>query len=614
MIREYTDKILNGELKVGGMLFPPATDREYWDKLAKVKGAKEVISKAEKDLNYQWPLLLATQFMEYERTGNRRAWEIPHFNRRETLTNFVIAECIENEGRFVDDITNGIILTCEETYWGLSAHRHGTFYGIPGTEDPYLDIFASDAGSILATAAYLLKDKLDETVYDRVIKEVRFRMTDAFMKHDDFWWQAIPTYEGEKRVICNWNPWICENLMSVVAIVSPDEGYLRKCLAKIMQVLDIFIDAIPEDGGCDEGVGYWCVMMADALHILKALTYGGIDVFHEPLIRKYSDFFGKMFISEKYVVNFNDCLPICRCEVARAYSYGKEADNPVLCNIAHKVFVGRDHEETKAQFSLTGTILAFSLADEIKNYDTNVEFEDYSYLDRIQILTAWQDRKNATGLFLATKGGHNDESHNHNDIGTVTVYANGTPLLIDPGKGTYTKDNFTGNRYKIWYHTSSWHNLPEINGVMEHEGKDFYAKNAKVQKDETITFDLDLEHAWPSTSGLESYHRNTMFDKNKGEITVTDSFEFINETNEIVENLIFCNLPEIQEHSLIVTTENGTVGKIEWNTDAKVTIEHKDVSDDDTMCNIWENGVWRVRLKFECGKKATFSYKVSIIK
>lgn len=614
MLREYASKILNGEVRVGGQIFPPISDRDFWDKVASSKGAAKVIRQAEEKLNYQWPHMLATQFMEFERTGNRRAWEIPHFDRRETLVALVVAECIENKGRFMDDILNGLVLTCEETYWGLSAHRHGTSNGIPGIDDPYLDIFASDAGFLVAMIAHLFKDKMDKSFYDRAIREVRLRMTDAFLKHDDFWWQAIPRFEGDKRIVNNWNPWVCENLVPVFVLVSPDEEYMRKGLAKTAEVLDIFIDSIPEDGGCDEGAGYWCVSMANALHWFKIATYGNVDVFNEPILKKYGDFYAKMFISPNYQVNFNDCLHKIKAIPRHdMYLFGKNTNNHILCDIASRLLRERNDGMGGLCFSLRDSVLSLYLEEEMVNYNTQAYFEDFNYLERVQVLTAWQDRKNSTGLFLATKGGHNDESHNHNDVGTVTVYANGAPLLIDVGKGTYTKDHFNENRYKIWHNQTSWHNLPEINGIMQCQGKDFYAENVKVQNGDVLTFDVDLQHAWQSTSALNTYHRNTAFDKINGIITVTDSFTFKKESNNVVENLIFSEEPQVSGNTIITDTENGTECKIEWNTDAKVTIEHKDVSDDDTLCEIWKKGVWRARISFDCNEKVVFSYSVRIV-
>ena len=37
---------------------------------------------------------------------------------------------------------------------------------------------------------------------------------------------------------------------------------------------------------------------------------------------------------------------------------------------------------------------------------------------------------------LAVKGGSNDDSHNHNDVGSVILYRNEKPLLIDLGVET----------------------------------------------------------------------------------------------------------------------------------------------------------------------------------
>ena len=36
---------------------------------------------------------------------------------------------------------------------------------------------------------------------------------------------------------------------------------------------------------------------------------------------------------------------------------------------------------------------------------------------------------------LGAKAGNNADSHNHNDVGSVTLYKNGAPLLIDVGVG-----------------------------------------------------------------------------------------------------------------------------------------------------------------------------------
>lgn len=60
------------------------------------------------------------------------------------------------------------------------------------------------------------------------------------------------------------------------------------------------------------------------------------------------------------------------------------------------------------------------------------------------------------------KAGCNNDSHNHNDVGSVTLYRDGRPLLVDIGVETYSKKTFSAQRYEIWTMQSSWHNLPEF--------------------------------------------------------------------------------------------------------------------------------------------------------
>ena len=94
-----------------------------------------------------------------------------------------------------------------------------------------------------------------------------------------------------------------------------------------------------------------------------------------------------------------------------------------------------------------------------------------SWLPDTGVLTAREREGDTAGLFLAAKAGHNDESHNHNDIGSFIVANNGRPLLIDPGAGVYTRQTFGPDRYQIWTMQSSWHNTPAPAGHPQAAGR-----------------------------------------------------------------------------------------------------------------------------------------------
>ena len=83
-----------------------------------------MLAGGEKYLKYKWPEMPATVFLEYARNGNRTDYENIRNARMRALQALVFAECVENKGRFFDDITNGVWATCEESFWGVPAHLY----------------------------------------------------------------------------------------------------------------------------------------------------------------------------------------------------------------------------------------------------------------------------------------------------------------------------------------------------------------------------------------------------------------------------------------------------------------------------------------------------------
>ena len=130
------------------------------------------------------------------------------------------------------------------------------------------------------------------------------------------------------------------------------------------------------------------------------------------------------------------------------------------------------------------------------------------YLPDIQFFAARDRVGTAEGFYLAAKGGHNAESHNHNDVGHFIVYQDGKPSIIDIGVETYTRKTFSPQRYEIWTMQSAYHSLPTIDGVMQAPGRQFAARDATYQADEEIaTFSLDLAAAYPPEAHLRAWQR-----------------------------------------------------------------------------------------------------------
>src|SRR5437868_13875778 len=105
----------------------------------------------------------------------------------------------------------------------------------------------------------------------------------------------------------------------------------------------------------------------------------------------------------------------------------------------------------------------------------------------------------AQGLYVAAWGGHNAQSHNHNDVGNFIVYGDGTPVLIDVGVETYSAKTFSAQRYEIWPMQSAYHNLPTINGIMQGAGREDKVKDVSFgESAKRVSFSADIAYAYPT--------------------------------------------------------------------------------------------------------------------
>src|SRR5690606_14525698 len=123
----------------------------YWEGLPEAV-RQNYLQNGQEALEYPWPPLLATLFLEVARIGNRANYERVHFERRRKVVDLVLAECVEGQGRFVDAVVNGLWLICEESYWGVPAHltMQQAGRGLPDTAERTVDLFVAETAALLA--------------------------------------------------------------------------------------------------------------------------------------------------------------------------------------------------------------------------------------------------------------------------------------------------------------------------------------------------------------------------------------------------------------------------------------------------------------------------------
>ena len=585
---------------------PAFSAREKWRSLpAPVREA--YVLAGEGLLHCRWPELQATGFLEYVRTGDRSRFQTTMFSRRQQLATLVIAECVEGKGRFRDDIINGIWTICEESYWGVPAHvgmqRAGS--GLPDVEEPTVDLFAAETASLLAWTSYLLHDSLDAVtplISARIAHEVERRVNAPNLDRDDLWWMGLTP----KRVN-NWTPWICSNWLSAVLILEKDPGARVRAVTKIMQCLDRFLDTYEDDGGCDEGPGYWGragASLFDCLEMLHSATRGRIDVYSHPRIREIGKFIVRAHIAGPWFVNFADAPARLQPDAPTIFRYGRAIGDADMVGFGAHVARGQRLGEgiVPGQFGVLGRVLPalFVLQDLQKATPSDACLRD-SWFPGIQVMMARSAEGTAEGFFLAAQGGHNDESHNHNDVGNFIVSLDGEPLIIDVGVETYTSKTFSAQRYSIWTMQSAYHNVPTVNGVSQKDGRRFAAREVEyTATDARASLSMDIAGAYPPESAIGSWRRMVSLDRTNA-VEIHDTYALTAMKEPVRISLMTCREPDVSAAGRIQLSRSlrggeGTAAEIRYPPD-RFTARAEEISiTDPQLQSSWGNRIWRIIL------------------
>lgn len=576
--------------------FPAASDRTAYEALDSAL-KKEFIHTGEEYLNYRYPPLYAADFMSFSRTGNRVLFENVYFSKRHALNSLVLAECAEHQGRFMDDIINGIFSLCEESAWQLPAHnsyiRDTPQLLLPDVQRPILDLFACETAEILSMICYLLQTELDEVspfIVKRIYKELDTRIVQPYLK-EYFWWMG----NGAESTN-NWTVWCTQNILLTVFLLDFSKDIKEAVFKKAALSCDYFLADYGDDGCCDEGASYYRhagLCLFHALDILNSVSnHAFADLFGHQKIKNIAAYIVNVHVDNQYYFNFADCSPVAGRAGVREYLFGKAADLPSLCLFAAKDFKAdedRLYLKDKNHINLYFQLLTVFSYREIMAQDTSpsIAYSDIFYQSTGLFITR------NTSLALAVKAGDNDDSHNHNDTGSFTVYKNGLPLLIDIGVESYTKKTFSPKRYEIWTMQSGFHNLPVIEGLDQKAGAEYKASKTEVflpDKDgsgDSPCISMNLETAYPLKAPL-FYRRKIEFLKKENRIILTDETD----AKDVILNFITYEKPAAAGNLLSI----GTLAAASFEGAWLLTIETLPITDP-RLQTAWKHDLYRIRLK-----------------
>lgn len=550
--------------------FPVFTDRTAWEQVAPAD-REALVTYAECWHGKPWPVITAGMYASFVRTGSRRDCENPYFERRRRLCSAVLHVCLTGETTLLPDVEDGVLLLCEETSWAISAHLGLTReHPFPDDANTVLDLFAAQTGMILSFTAQLLESVLHPDLHARIQREVERRVLTHFMENNGEWWMGYV-----RKDLNNWTPWIISNVLMAANVWHFGGSTLveRACM-----MLDRWLNVVPEDGGCDEGAGYWNMAGGAFLDCLMALeSLCGFDLWQDGKVRRMMAYPELVYLGKGWFANFADCDARPYISGERLQYAGEKTGNQALVRMGAEMW-GSPLKELNDTPHLSRVLMRiFARPAQVEN--TAVGPKNV-YLPDLQVRLVQRG-----GMIAAMKGGHNDESHNHNDVGSFLIMANGDMQLVDAGNMVYTAKTFSDRRYELWNCRADYHNVPIIGGCEQQPGRQYAAKNVEKLPDGMA---LDMAAAYPAEAGVQTCTRcMTLAD---GCFTLRDAIA-LDKAQPVTWVFMLRHEPTLQPGGCIMA--DGF--RIRWAEGLTAAVEPIEITDG-RMKNSYPGTLWRLML------------------
>ncbi|MBQ9117504.1 MAG: heparinase II/III family protein [Clostridia bacterium] len=456
-------------------LLGKAMDPAFWQGVRE----KDCYKLFRDDLQERWekfctqPLkaLKYSEFKMFKFTGNRSVYEDEYcYRRKSAVASALLALIYPEEEKYIVRLMDSLYALCDDYTWCPPAHNTA----LEVNNNVHIDIFASETGAMVAEIYTLLGERLEPLIRDRIRTELLRRIIIPW-ENKKYGWEKNPA---------NWNTVCTGGIAVVTMLMFPErmEGYMPR----ITENIECYLSGFKDDGICEEGVSYWhygfgnFVFFAD---IMRKFTEGKVDYFTRPKVREVAAFMQKMYISGRCTVSFSDA------QVANKYHIG----------LLH--YLKNEYPDLITVSGLENSYITDGRGR------WNFNFRAILWMDE-RYLTPDTDVKNATYFApysqwlvhkepkygFAIKGGHNNEPHNHNDVGSFIIARDGHQIITDLGAGKYTRQYFApSTRYDHLHCSSRGHSLPIIDGKYQCFGAQFAAKNTKY---ESGVFSTDIAGAY----------------------------------------------------------------------------------------------------------------------
>lgn len=433
-------------------LFPEARDAHQINHILSSPHFKNALDKMERRCQkYRSTPIQSLPFSLYRKfflDGDRRSYEDIYFERRGRLSYLALSILLHHRPEDILALEDAIWAICEENTWVLPAHTSdlGTHY-----DTAVIDLFSAETGFALSEIIYLIGDELDEKIIHRIKECLEERIFQMYLTHTYTW----------ENVSMNWAAVCAGCVGGAFLYCAPERFHLVH--DRIITTMNKFLEGFGDDGICLEGIHYWGYGFGFFTYFAQLLfefTDGKENLFDNPICQKTAFFQEFAFLRQNQTISFSD-------------GFQTSDFLPGLTNKLHALYGSKLQPMKYAAFSdychrFPAYLRNFFWVSSATDTPNTTEVS-YKYFPTAQ----WYISTGKVLSFVA-KGGHNDEPHNHNDIGSFALVCDAGQILCDYGAGEYTRDYFLPEtRYNYLCNSSFGHSVPIINGAGQCPGKQY---------------------------------------------------------------------------------------------------------------------------------------------
>ena len=330
----------------------------------------------------------------------------------------------------------------------------------------------------------------------------------------------------------NWLPVCFSGVgLAALAMYSEDPKLLDVVEETRVRINRFFEESIGQDGGYQEGVGYWSYAMENAVlfaAVLKNVSRGKINMFDNPRLKTTIQFPLYTFVAPVGSVPFGDAQASLQGSYFSQGNYAlysrlaEELNSPQARWLA-ELFRPFDPGESSIQRGIEARPEDFDLYSVIwPEAEIEPSLPDSSApmsmhfrtIDWVIMRDSWED---GNVPILAAKGGiHDDPHHGHLDSGQFAIAYRGEWYVKELG---YLQPYGLGywdhrRRFKDYVHANSLgHNVVHVNGEQQEYGPEYFGKVTDFQSSESQDYALiDVSKAYPGKE-LKGWRRHIIFKK-----------------------------------------------------------------------------------------------------